>query len=431
MDKLLAVVRREFTARVRTRSFVITTVLGPLLMAGLMLAPALLINKQTSGRHIVILDGGDRGLGQTVQTTLGSSFPDHYTLEVMALPAGDTNLLDSLIARIDAAPGAVDTPIDGVVLLDPAMLAEDRVSYFGSNVSSLSDMGSLRRGLRDALVAERLAELGVNLTLVQQASRPFSLTTERVTDGKLTGESGEASFALAYAMAFLLYMALLLYGVQVMSAVVEEKTNRINEVLISSLRPFELLFGKIIGVGSAGLIQLGLWVGTAMVLTTFRAEIASVFGVAEAAVMAVPIPTVSPALMAVFLLFFLLGFFLYSSAYAAVGAMCNTMQETQQASLPLTLVVVVGFFMVFSVLGDPAGSMARTFSLIPLFAPLIVPVRYSLNPLGPAELLAAAFSTMVGVVIVAWLAGRIYRVGILAHGKRPKIKELVNWVRAG
>ena len=349
----------------------------------------------------------------------------------MVIPTGETERLESLISRIDMPSETTGAPIDGVVVLDPEMLAEDRIAYYGSNVSSMRDMSDLRRGLRDALVADRLAELGVNLSLVQEASRPFTLTTERVTDGTLTGESGEASFALAYAMSFLLYLALLLYGVQVMSAVVEEKSNRINEVLVSSLRPFELLFGKVIGVGSAGLVQLSLWVGTAMVLTTFRAEIASVFGVPEAAVMAIPIPTVSPALMAVFLLFFVLGFFLYSSAYAAVGAMCNTMQETQQASLPVTLTVVAGFLMVFNVLGDPAGSLARTFSLIPMFAPLIVPVRYSLNPLSIGELLAAAFSTLVGAVIVAWVAGRIYRVGILAHGKRPKIKELINWVKAG
>ncbi len=426
MHKLWAVIRREFGARVRTKSFVITTVLGPLLMAGLMLAPALMSMKESSGRHIVIVDGGDRGLGQTAQTTLRTKFPDHYTLEVMVFPTGESERLESLISQIDAPSEGTGTAIDGVVVLDPAMLAQDQIAYYGSNVSSMSDMSDLRRGLREALVAERLAELGVNLTLVQEASRPFSLTTERVTDGELTGESGEASFALGYAMAFLLYISLLLYGVQVMSAVVEEKTNRLNEVLVSSLSPFELLFGKIIGVGSAALVQLSLWVGTAMVLTTFRAEIASVFGVAESAVMAVPIPTVSPALLFVSLLFFTLGFLLYSSAYAAVGAMCNTMQETQQASLPVTLM-----FTVFNVLADPSGSLARTFSLIPLFAPMIVPVRYSLNPLGVTELFAAALSTLLGAIVVAWFAGRIYRVGILAHGKRPKIKELINWVKAG
>jgi ABC-2 type transport system permease protein len=431
MHKLWAVIRREFTARVRTKSFVITTVFGPLLMAGLMLAPAMLSMKQASGRHIVIVDLGDRGLGRTAQTTLRSKFPEHYTLEVMALPSGEPDRLESLISTIDTPPEATGASIDGVVVLDPDMLAQDRIAYYGSNVSSMRDMSDLRRGLREALVAERLAELGVNLSLVQEASRPFSLTTERVTDGQLTGESGEASFALAYAMAFLLYMALLLYGVQVMSAVVEEKSNRLNEVLVSSLSPFELLFGKIIGVGSAALVQLSLWVGTAMILTTFRGDIASVFGVPEAAVMAVPIPTVSPALMVVSLLFFVLGFLMYSSAYAAVGAMCNTMQETQQASMPVTLTVIVAFFMVFNVLSDPTGSMARIFSLIPLFAPLIVPVRYSLNPLSIAELLAAALSTLLGAMIVAWFAGRIYRVGILAHGKRPKIRELINWVKAG
>ncbi len=431
MHKLWAVIRREFGARVRTKSFVVTTALGPLLMAGLMLAPALMSMKESSGRHIVIVDGGDRGLGQTAQTTLRTKFPEQYTLEVVVLSTGETERLESLISQIDAPSEGTSATIDGVVVLDPAMLADDRIAYYGSNVSSMSDMSDLRRGLREALMAERLTELGVNLTLVQEASRPLSLTTERVTDGKLTGESGEASFVLGYAMAFLLYMALLLYGVQVMSAVVEEKTNRLNEVLVSSLSPFELLFGKIIGVGSAALVQLGLWVGTAMVLTTFRAEIASVFGVPEAAVMAVPIPTVSPELLIVSLLFFTLGFLLYSSAYAAVGAMCNTMQETQQASLPVTLMVIVGFFTVFNVLGDPTGSMARTFSLIPMFAPLIVPVRYSLNPLGLGELVASALITLLGAIVVAWIAGRIYRVGILAHGKRPKIKELINWVRAG
>ena len=432
MHKFWAVVRREFVARVRTKSFVIATVLGPLLMAGLMLAPALLSMKQTSGRHIVILDLGEAQLGHMVEATLLGAFPGNYSLEVLqAGRVAGPDVLDSLISSIDAPPDASVRSIDGVVVLDPALLEEDRVSYYGSNVSNMNDMSLLRRGLREALVAERLTTLGVDITLVQQASRPFSLSTERVTDGHLTGESGEASFALAYVMAFLLYLALLLYGVQVMSAVVEEKSNRINEVLVSSLKPFELLLGKVVGVGSAGLLQLGIWVGTAMVLTTFRTEIAGLFGVPAETVLSVPIPTVSPDLMVVFLLFFLLGFFLYSAAYAAVGAMCNTLQETQQASMPVTLTVVVGFLMVFGVLNDPTGAMARTFSLIPLFAPLVVPVRYSLNPLSLPELALSALATLVGVMIVVWVAGRIYRVGILAHGKRPKLKEIVNWVRAG
>jgi len=430
MHKMWAVVRREFVARVRTRTFVVATVLGPVLLAGLMIAPALLASKGTSARHIVILDLGTEELGRTVEATLHSAFPGNYSLEVLSPAEGGAGL-DSLIARIDAAPESGLRSIDGVVVLDPGEVAQDRVAYYGSNVSNMTDMRSLRRGLREALVAKRLTDLGVDLALVQQASRPFALSTERVTGGKLTGESGESSFALAYVMAFLLYLALLLYGVQVMSAVIEEKSNRINEILVSSLQPFELLLGKVVGVGSAGLLQLGIWIGTAMVLTNFRAQIASLFGVPAETILQVPIPTINPDLMVVFLLFFLLGFFLYSAAYAAVGAMCNSLQETQQASLPVTLTVVIGFFLVFNVLGDPAGTMARVFSLIPLFAPLVVPVRYSLDPLPLPELGLSILATLAGVMVVTWFAGRIYRVGILVHGKRPKLKEILNWVKAG
>jgi ABC-2 type transport system permease protein len=427
-----AVIRREFVARVRTKTFVVATVLGPVLLAGLMIAPALLASKGTSGRHIVVLDLGTEQLGRTVETTLQAAFPGDYFIEVHQDDAARGEVvLDSLTQSIGATPESGRRSIDGIVVLDPAEVAQDRVAYYGSNVSNMTDMRALRRGLREALVAERLTELGVDLALVQQASRPFSLSTERVTDGQLTGESGESSFALAYVMAFLLYLALLLYGVQVMSAVIEEKSNRINEVLVSSLRPFELLLGKVIGVGSAGLLQLGIWVGTAMVLTTYRAQIASLFGLPAETILQVPIPTVTPDLMAVFLVFFLLGFFLYAGAYAAVGAMCNSLQETQQASMPVTLTVVVGFLMVFNVLGDPAGTMARAFSLVPLFAPLVVPVRYSLDPLPLSELVLSGLVTLTGAVLVVWVAGRIYRVGILAHGKRPRIKEILNWVKAG
>jgi len=431
MHKLWAVIRREFVARVRTRSFVITTVLGPVLMAVLIIAPAILSTRQTSSRRIVVLDGGVGPLARVVDNTLRMTLPANMSLELVVAGGELSGTLDSLIGLIDPPEPVAATAIDGIVVLDPATLAHDSVTYLGSNVSSMTDIGSLRRGLQQALMADRLTRMGVDLSVVQQANRPFAFVTERVAEGKLTGESGEASFALAYVMAFLLYMALLLYGVQVMGAVVEEKSNRINEVLVSSLTPFQLLMGKVVGVGSAGLLQLSIWMGTATILTTFRAQIASLIGVDPQAVMGFDIPTISPDLLAVFLVFFLLGFFLYSAAYAAVGATCNSMQETQQSSMPVTLTIVVGFFMVFNMLNDPGGSLAHVLTLVPLFAPLIVPVRYSLNPLSLPELAASFTVTALGVLAMVWLAGRVYRVGILAHGKRPRIKEIMNWVRAG
>ena len=143
----------------------------------------------------------------------------------------------------------------------------------------------------------------------------------------------------------------------------------------------------------------------------------------------VTLPTISAGLVAVILTFFLLGYFLYSALYAAVGAMCNTQQEAQQANTPVTMCIAVGMVAVFALMNDPASGLARVFSFIPLFAPMVVPVRYALSPLPVGEVLASVAAMVVGIVVVVAIAARIYRVGILSYGKRPSMKELWRWVR--
>jgi ABC-2 type transport system permease protein len=223
-------------------------------------------------------------------------------------------------------------------------------------------------------------------------------------------------------------MALLLYGIQVMSSTVEEKTSRINEILISSLKPFELLLGKVLGVGSVGLLQLGIWAGTAYALAANRVAIAKALGASPEAITAMPIPDIPANTLAVFLLFFLLGFFFYAAAYAAVGSSCNTVQETQQASMPVTILVAVGMMLMFRLLDEPNGQMGRVLSLVPPFAPFVTPVRNSLSPLPMGELLMSVAAMVAGVLIMAWVAGRIYRVGILMYGKRASLGEMLRWV---
>jgi ABC-2 type transport system permease protein len=281
------------------------------------------------------------------------------------------------------------------------------------------------------VVGERLGRAGVDPAILMVATAPISLETSRVSNGQVSGESGESSFILAYVMSFLLYMALLLYGNQVMGSVLEEKSNRIMEVLVSSLTPFELMLGKVLGVGSVALLQLGIWTGTAKVLTSQRVAIAGLLGAEPSAAMSMPIPAISGGLLVVYLSFFVLGFFLYSAAYAAVAATVSTQQEAQQAALPVTMCIVVGLIMMFGLLDEPNGTLARTMSLIPLFAPFVTPVRYSLSPLPLMEVLASAGLTALGVLAVAWVAARIYRVGILMYGKRASIVEILRWIRTG
>jgi ABC-2 type transport system permease protein len=229
-----------------------------------------------------------------------------------------------------------------------------------------------------------------------------------------------------------MYFSLIMYGIQVMGAVLEEKSNRIVEVLISSITPFQLLFGKVIGVAGAGLLQLAIWGGASFYVTSAIAagKSASLDQVAvEGSRQSMSLPAVSVDLVAVVLLFFLLGFVLYSALYAAVGAMCSSQQETQQAAQPVTILLALGFIAMFTLINDPASSMAKILSFIPFFAPLVIPVRYALSPLPVTEVAGAAAATLAGVVVIVWLAGRIYRVGILSYGKKPSLREMWSWVR--
>jgi ABC-2 type transport system permease protein len=381
------------------------------------------------------VDGASDDVGMKVTEALaasrreGTSGAARYS--VVRVPARDRveSVRDSLIAITGVHKGGVEG-LDGILVLTDESVDGGRIPYLGVNVGSMADMRKLETELQTTLRQERLRRAGIDVFTGMKASRSVDVVTSKVTAGKLTGESGTTSFMLAYVMGFILYFAMLLYGVQVMNSVMEEKTNRIAEVLASSVTPFQMMLGKVLGVGGVGLLQLGIWGSTAMLVTTYRAPLARLFGASPDALTAVKLPSVRPDLLAVFLIYFVLGFLLYAAAYAAVAAMCNSQQEAQQANTPVTLCIVAGFMAMFSLLNEPSGSLARTLSLIPVMAPFVVPVRYSLAPIPIAELLLSMTLTFGGMLLVVWIAGRIYRVGILMYGKRPKLSEIWRWVRS-
>ena len=435
MRKVLAIIRREFVERVRTRAFVISTILGPVFMGLLIFLPALLAGRSTTVRRIVIVDAASGEFGTRVVAALGgATFGDkgkeqpRFQIERVVAPDRPKAVADSLTALIGLSRGPQAGP-DGFLVLTDSALASGELHYFGSNVGSLADMAALEGTIVPVVQTERLMQEHVDTAVVRRATAKIDLSKAKVTDGKLTGESGTSSFLLAYVMTFILYIALLLYGIQVMSSVLEEKTSRIMEILSSSLTPFQLMLGKVFGVGSVGLFQLSIWAGTSLYLTANLVPILKVMGRSPEAAANISIPTISPALLAVFLGFFLLGFFLYAALYAAVGSMCSTQQDTQQAQQPVMLCIVSGFMCMFPVLNDPNGSLAHTLSLIPFVAPFVTPLRYSIAPLPASELFLSIACTLAGVIVIVWIASRIYRVGILAYGKRPTFKELWSWIR--
>ncbi len=416
MRKILAVIRREFVERVRQRWFWVMVVLGPLFFGAIFILPTLLTGKG-GVKHIVVIDGTTTTFGAQLTERL-----DRESLFVAVRIPASPRAVDSLTAAVDTKE------IDGFLIVGDAAVDSGRVMYRASNVSSFVTIGTLDRVISEMVNATRLEREGVNPGLVAKARIRVDLDSKKIAGGKATGESAAQSFSLAYFMGIILYMAILLYGINVMSSVLEEKTTKIIEVLVSSLRPFQLMLGKVLGVGAVSIFQFLIWAASARLLVSQRRHLLGERGVGEAS-QVFQVPHVSGATAAVFIAYFLGGFLLYSSMFAAVGAMSSNEQEARQAQQPVTMLLIASFISMFAMLNDPGSTLSVTLSMIPFSSPIAMPVRWAAGNLPLHEVALSLGILFVSIGAVTWVAARIYRVGILMTGKRPNLKELVRWVR--
>ena len=423
MRKIWVVIRREFIEKVRNKWFIISTMLGPLLMASFVVLPILLAEKGASERRIAVLDVGTDNFAGRLTDVLNGPVPVDATLMHVDLVDLET-VADSLTAAVGTKE------LDGYLIISDAAIDDGEVEYRGSNVSSPADMQVLEQVVRQAVLAERLDRAGVDPLVVAQAQGGMRMRTTNIRGGELTDESGATTFVLAYGVWMLLYMSILLYGVQVMGAVVEEKTSRVIEVLVSSLRPFQLLAGKVVGVGAVGLFQLLIWGVSAWVLFQKRDAVLGLLGIEAAGSQGFSLPGISLAAVAIVLVYFLLGYFLYAAMFAAVAAMSNSEAEARQAQTPVVMLLVIPSVLMLGILQQPDGSMAVALSLIPFCSPIAMPVRWAAATVPAGEMVASVAILAVTLWLVIWIAARIYRVGILMHGKRPTPKELIRWVKA-
>lgn len=419
MHKVWAVIRREFVERVRTKWFWVGTILGPLLMVGIIAFQILMAKRAGGERQIVVVDATTTDFGQYVVAQLSSAVPRFHPRRVEAR----AGIADSLFREV------VDKRLDGFLLIGDSTLEHGTAEYRGSNVTSINDMEQLESTLRRLIFAARLERRGIDTLVVQQAEIPVRLTTNKISGSKLTGESGSQSFFTGFGMAILLFIAILMYGVNVMSSVLEEKTTRVVEVLVSSLRPFELMIGKVVGAGAVGLVQITVWITSAKLLSGFRQGAGG--GVAAGATpVGFQFPQIPTATLLIFAVYFVLGYFLYAAIYAAVGAMSSTESEARQAQVPVQLLLMVPYISFFTLLNDPNSPLAVWMTLVPFWSPIATPVRWGATPIPIVELVASLAILLASVLLVTWIAARVYRVGILMTGKRPSVKELVRWVRA-
>lgn len=423
MAKLWAIIKREYLERVRSKWFLIATFLGPIFFAAIIIVPAWLASrsKATSDVYnITILDATGTSFGHRLADAIAADTADRKRIVVDSLAPAELTQAESLATRDVMQKGKV-----GYLVVNQQTVAGEAAHYAGRNASSIPDMTQLRNALRQTILAQRLENIGIDNSRTKQLTFiPLDFSTERITE-RGRGGSGVASVIFGFAIGFLLYMTIIIYGQTIMSSVIEEKTSRVAEVVMSSVPTDTLLAGKVLGVGAVGLTQQVLWVATTYVLLKLREPIMQRLG---APTMSFGLPEISLGAAILFLLFFVLGFIFYSALYAAVGSAVNSEQEARQAATPLMIMIVFAGVFIQPVLLNPTGTVARVLSLLPVTSPIIMPIRMAVTGVPVLEMTASIVLLVIGCLAALWLASRIYRVGLLMYGKRPTMREMARWV---
>jgi ABC-2 type transport system permease protein len=252
------------------------------------------------------------------------------------------------------------------------------------------------------------------------------MTADRVTD-EGRGGSGLAGAIFGLGIAVLLYMSIIFYGQAILRGVLEEKTTRVAEVVMSSVSADTLLAGKVIGVGAVGLTQQITWLVSGIFFWQQRSRILSLLGAPPMPTVA--FPSIEPLVLVALVLFFLLGYMLYAALFAAVGAMVGSQEEANQAQQPVMMLLVFSIIFVQPVMMNPTGQLATVMSLIPFSAPIIMPVRMAALQVPTVQIVGALLGVLVACIVCIWVAARIYRIGLLMYGKRPSMRELARWIR--
>lgn len=422
--KLVIIFNREYLQRVRSKGFIIFTLLLPALMAGyVLLIIALGRSGERSHYRLAVVDMSGRIYASLVRELAHDQVHGQPQFQLTPLAAAPASL-PAVKKKLDQA--VLARRFNGYLLLPANILQRERASYHAGNVTDFFLLNKLQGALRAAVSRERLAAAGVSARVARRAMQPLKLRQLKITRAGERADQGQ-TFALAYVLGFLLYMMLVLYGVGVMRGVVEEKTTRTAEVVLSAVDTFTLMLGKILGLGAAGLTQFSIWLLCLALVAGYGALSARMAGLPS---FLHHLPHLPASTYLDLLIYFVLGFLLYAALYAAVGAMVSSEQDAQQAQLPITLLLVGSFILMQWVLAHPSGTRAAILSEVPFFTPILMTLRLTVAP-PPAWQLGLSWLLMAvtGYVLIR-LAAKVYRTGILMTGKRPSLPELLRWLRA-
>jgi len=417
MRKIWLIIKREYLVRVRKKAFIVMTIVGPLLMAALMIVPTYLANETQELRTIAIEEDGFEFTNKIEDTDFL-----HFI---------KTTTEEAILLKNDFSES------DYYALL---YIEDDNFTLYSNQQISLSVSKTIENQLEQIIEHQKLKEAGIDLTILSEAQSTVHITTKIITEnGSTTNSKAEASMGIGFICGILIYMFIFMYGTMVMRGVIEEKTSRIVEVIISSVKPFQLMMGKILGVALVGLTQFALWI----LLTIAIASVAELMFM-DARSMTTELNSSQQSILlnelsnltgginliqifVSFIFYFLAGYLMYSSLFAAVGSAVDAEADTQQFVLPITIPLILAFILIQPIMENPDGPLAFWMSIIPFTSPVIMMVRL---PFGVAnwELALSMVVLILSFVLTTYLAGKIYRTGILMYGKKTSYKELWKWL---
>lgn len=436
MNILPLIIKREFIAKVRNKSFIVMTFVSPIFFVLLTVFIAYLSSMKGEVKKIAIHD--ESGVFVT-------QFESNEAFEYQDLSAVNLDILKE---------GVKEEKYEGIVYVpksDNIGDYQESVTYISNESPSLSFVSKVELLLGDKITHVNLEQSGIDISVIDKAKADVNLKLVKA-DGEATVKGlNEIKIIIGGLFGYFIMMFIIIYGNMVMRSVIEEKTNRIIEIIISSVKPFQLMMGKIVGTSMAGLLQFLIWGVVGAILLGVASSVLGInampgAGSAEAMQAAngmisneimfdvqnyvseiLSLPLIS--LFIYFIIFFIGGYFLYSSLYAAIGAAVDNETDTQQFLLPILLPLMLGVYIgFFTVMKDPHGTVATVFSMIPFTSPIVMLMRIPFGvPLW--EVIVSIIILFLTFILVVWIAAKIYRIGVLMYGKRPSWKELYKWLK--
>ncbi len=424
MRKILAVIKREYIQIVRTKGFVVGTVLGPVLMLALIVIPIVVqfisVDQQ---EKIGVVDLTGRIFSE-LDKKLDQKLKDggrRYLLQEFRTKDDIEGLLEDLNKKV------LDKELSAYIFIPADVEEGGEAEYVSEHVSDFDKRGNFSQALSSIIIEKRLKGEGLDPLKIGQYMRPVSFVTKKVTTRGVERDTG-GTFMISWFLVLVLYMTVIFYGQIILRGVIEEKSSRMVEIVLSSMRPFQLMAGKILGIAAVGFTQYAIWALFGIAATRYSQGFVTRFFPAASTF---DMPTIPAYIFIYFIVFFILGYFLYGTMYSGIGSMVNNEKEAQQLVMPVTMFLIVPIMLMMFVVRSPESTVSVVLSLIPFFSPILMLLRICIL-LPPFSQIAASIVLLIlTTILMIWLSAKIYRVGILMYGKRPNLSEIVKWMRYG